>query len=804
MKTRYLLALLVIVLGAVLALTATAQEEAPTEPFPPAVARSPLHPTFALLDADGVNVLASGAAVSAVQTCGTCHDAAFIVEHNTHATSAAAWNPVNYHAAGVLREVGAAADENNEMNCFLCHVAVPNNTARLQALASDQPEWSAGATLLDTDLISYKNGVYNWNRAAFDAAGNLLPEHVTIQDPSDAACGQCHGLVHTNAQVPLVAEATCDSTTWTTYTTGQIVSPQRIASSGLNLAGKTSLSRTWDIHAERVVGCTDCHYASNNPVYYQDLSADKPEHLLFDPRRLDFGDYLYRPLHQFDASGRTCADCHDATSTHTWLPYTERHISALACESCHVPQLYAPALQAVDWTVLDENGAPRRECRGIAADGSALIEGYQPALLPSVNGGLTPYNLVTAWYWVAGDAEPVALENLSAAWLADGGYAADVLAVFDRNADGNLSQDELLIDTPEKEAAIATRLAAQGLQNPRIVGEVLPYAVHHNVTGGAWAIRDCQTCHAGDSLVNAPLQLARYAPTLPTLQNDAILQGALQVDESGALFYQPDSSAAALYVLGHDSVQWVDLLGVFMFLGVMVVVGGHSTLRYLAARRRPATTPHLRRVYMYSVYERQWHWLQTAVILGLLFTGLIIHKPDIFGLFSFRGVVLVHNVLAVILIVNAALAAFYHLASGDIRQFIPQPRSFLVQSLAQARYYGWGIFRGEPHPFEKSTERKMNPLQQLTYLAILNILLPLQVITGALMWGAQRYPDLTNSLGGLPFLAPLHTLVAWAFAAFILAHVYLTTTAGHTPLGGIRAMVMGWDDLETHEAEDRG
>jgi hypothetical protein len=28
-------------------------------------------------------------------------------------------------------------------------------------------------------------------------------------------------------------------------------------------------------------------------------------------------------------------------------------------------------------------------------------------------------------------------------------------------------------------------------------------------------------------------------------------------------------------------------------------------------------------------------------------------------------------------------------------------------------------------------------------------------------------------------------------------HVYLTTTA-HTPLAGIRAMIVGWDEVEVH------
>jgi len=218
----------------------------------------------------------------------------------------------------------------------------------------------------------------------------------------------------------------------------------------------------------------------------------------------------------------------------------------------------------------------------------------------------------------------------------------------------------------------------------------------------------------------------------------------------------------------------------------------------VAARRyTPPTEPALKDVYMYSIYERQWHWLQSVVIFGLLFTGLVIHKPELFGMFSFRGVVLVHNALALILIVNAALAAFYHLASGEIQQFLPKPRGFFGQMFAQARYYAYGIFRNEPHPFEKAPTSKLNPIQQLTYFGLLNVLLPVQVITGGLMWGVQRFPEFTAAAGGLVFLAPMHTLASWLMATFIVIHVYMTTT-GHTPFANIRAMIFGWDEVETH------
>lgn len=199
------------------------------------------------------------------------------------------------------------------------------------------------------------------------------------------------------------------------------------------------------------------------------------------------------------------------------------------------------------------------------------------------------------------------------------------------------------------------------------------------------------------------------------------------------------------------------------------------------------------RVYLYSVYERIWHWLQAFTTIGLLLTGVEMHWPGAVRLLGFRASVSVHNFLGFLLLGNAFLALFYHLATGEIRQYLPEPRDFFTLAVKQTRYYLHGIFRDEPHPFQRSARRKLNPLQEITYLVILNVLLPAQMLSGFLMWGAQHWPKLVDGIGGLPVLAKVHSLVAWLFAAFLVAHVYLTTT-GSTPLAMIRAMVVGWEE----------
>ena len=208
----------------------------------------------------------------------------------------------------------------------------------------------------------------------------------------------------------------------------------------------------------------------------------------------------------------------------------------------------------------------------------------------------------------------------------------------------------------------------------------------------------------------------------------------------------------------------------------------------------------MRRVEIYAVFERVWHWLQALTILLLLVTGMEIHAPGSLPLLGFARATWVHEGLALFTIANAFLSLFYHLATGAIRQFFPQPRDFFSLAIAQLAYYARGIFTGAPHPFAHGPDNKLNVLQQVTYLGVLNVVLPLQVATGILMWKSQEWARLVSKLGGLHAIASVHVMCAWLFAAFVVMHVYLTTT-GRTPLAHLRAMVLGWEEQSEQNPE---
>lgn len=728
---------------------------------------------------------------------------------------------------GVSQEWDWTVSGTMEMNCFLCHIENPNNDYRIATLRKGDFRNANTATLIGTGIIDDDfSTAWSFDSEAFDENGQVKAEVIKIQDPTNANCAACHGEVHTSEE-PLTIAA-YDLTHPQTATTGQVISAQRISDSGMNISGKNDLNRSWDIHAERQLQCTDCHYALNNPAHADEAQKAEPDHLLYDPRVLDISEYLQKPDHNFargqsaqfnvapeyKGTMRRCENCHDANEGHSdWLPYVETHMDIVACETCHIPQMYAPAIQTYDWTVLTPDRQPVKTYRGVHGDPTAvtsLVSGYKPVLLNRTNIDgqklLAPYNLVTSYYWVYEDANgekrPVRLVDLEDAYFDDNDYATQVRYVFD--ADGNLTvtADELLMDTAAKEEAIRNRLKSIGLKNPHIEGLTQPYSINHNVTRGQDAINECTACHNDNSRVSQPIKLASYAPhgILPSFDaaNNVNASGEITINENGAVYYSPVPANDKMYVFGASRVNWIDWLGALMFAGTILGVAGHGTMRYLSARKQAKGAVRTERIYMYESYRRFWHWLQTISIVILLFTGLIIHRPDVFGAFSFRGVVAVHNVIAVILVVNAVLSIFYHIATERVQEYIPRPYGFFDDAILQAKYYISGIFKGQPHPFEKRPDSRMNPIQKATYFGILNVLLPLQIITGALMWGVQKFPAVANWFGGLPVLAPFHSLVAWTFATFIVGHVYMTTT-GATPFEATRAMITGYEEVEVHE-----
>lgn len=198
----------------------------------------------------------------------------------------------------------------------------------------------------------------------------------------------------------------------------------------------------------------------------------------------------------------------------------------------------------------------------------------------------------------------------------------------------------------------------------------------------------------------------------------------------------------------------------------------------------------IQKVKKYKRFERFWHWSQAALIIFLAVTGFEVH--DSIHIFGFEKAVLFHRYASYALLVLIGLAIFWHFTTDEWRQYIPT----FANIKAQVRYYTIGIFLDEPHPTQNDKWRKLNVLQIWTYLAFKILIVPVMVVSGLLyMYHKQINVNEVVVISNLELesIALWHTMGAFVLVAFIILHVYMTTT-GDTPTANIKAMITGYEE----------
>jgi thiosulfate reductase cytochrome b subunit len=206
-----------------------------------------------------------------------------------------------------------------------------------------------------------------------------------------------------------------------------------------------------------------------------------------------------------------------------------------------------------------------------------------------------------------------------------------------------------------------------------------------------------------------------------------------------------------------------------------------------------------KKVYIYRFYERFWHWTQAFLVFFLAFTGFEVHGS--FSFFGFENAVTLHNKAAIAFMILTAFTIFWHFTTGEWRQYIPTTQNLK----AQAEYYIFGIFRNAPHPTRKTALSKLNPLQRIVYLSLKILVFPVMIASG-LAYLFYRYPSggeiREAGIANLQDIASVHTIGAYILIAFVIVHLYLITT-GHTVSSNLRAMLTGWEELDSPEDDSR-
>jgi len=210
----------------------------------------------------------------------------------------------------------------------------------------------------------------------------------------------------------------------------------------------------------------------------------------------------------------------------------------------------------------------------------------------------------------------------------------------------------------------------------------------------------------------------------------------------------------------------------------------------------------MHRLYIHPLPLRIWHWTNALGMIILALTGIQIRYIGLIDVLSFKTAVTIHNYTGFVVIANFLIWLSLHLFTAEARNYHAElnPVKMFMGCWRQLVYYSYGMFKGWKNPFRIAKYKKFNPLQGLTYQIIMFIFVPLQIITGLLLWDVTRFSAIVNFVGGVRIVDTVHVLIFTIIACYIPFHAYLATL-GRTPSEHIKAMITGYEEAEDESAD---
>ncbi|GAB1371699.1 thiosulfate reductase cytochrome B subunit [Candidatus Kapaibacterium sp.] len=208
----------------------------------------------------------------------------------------------------------------------------------------------------------------------------------------------------------------------------------------------------------------------------------------------------------------------------------------------------------------------------------------------------------------------------------------------------------------------------------------------------------------------------------------------------------------------------------------------------------------MKKVMLYPLWLRIWHWSNAILFLVLILSGISMHYTATNELFlSFDVAMYTHNIAGILLSLFFGIYLIMNIVSGNYKHYIPQIQGIVDRMIKQSIYYVYGVFKGHDHPFHTSEKLKFNPLQQLTYFAIMFFLLPVILISGWLLMFPELAPENVLGMGGVWPMAILHIVVGFFLSLFMFGHIYLATH-GETPTANFKSMIDGYHEIHEHHS----
>jgi len=467
--------------------------------------------------------------------------------------------------------------------------------------------------------------------------------------------------------------------------------------------------------------CGECHEKVNQQ-YSKSLHAQISKKICYSCHNPHYS----VPFHQLTAEDRKirCLKCHDAYSTHKWLPQRQLHFNYLECASCH--DLNAE-IGAVFHIV--EKGKPSGE----------NILNY---------GRLAPF------------VEP-GKEGL--------------VGTLDHDGNGKLSPAEI--------GSFLARLRENGIPEAALDVRILVLRPAHNFTDKGEETRDCSLCHSQNAKFYSKLVLEVPEEggdfiTIPVERQIFLLHGLGGLSEDfyllGEAKIRKKDLRDILGMVQRIGFKWIDLVGILLVLSCLVAVSLHALLMFFTRKLREGGSIEAQE---HPLAETVGHLIHGLCVILLLLTGLQLRLPDLVPIFAtFLNAVNLHNICGAIIVVDYVFWISYEVWSGRLKsRFLVFPRGFFRNSIEMLHYYGYLIFVHENCPRNFDSASVLESLEKSLFFGMMFLLIPGQILTGVLLYDLYRTMPIIEKLGGLRVIDGLHLTCAYLMMSALVIHTYLHT-----------------------------
>jgi len=309
-------------------------------------------------------------------------------------------------------------------------------------------------------------------------------------------------------------------------------------------------------------------------------------------------------------------------------------------------------------------------------------------------------------------------------------------------------------------------------------------------------VMDCMLCHSGKEpgVHNIPAEKGKAAACESCHTAQTILSGKKEkpvtlLGSVGKIGFINDTALKKYgYVIGAHRIPALDALVLLAVIAPLALCLFHGTIRVFSRGKGPIHRPE-ETIYLHPLIERLWHWAQALCTIVLSVTGAMMHWPEQFPGW-FQWAIATHNQFGIAAVIVFLVWLLYNLLTGRISHYIPNKRD-IQGILKQIRFYAWGIFKHEPHPYAPTADEKFNPLQKLAYLQFQLFILPIVLASGLLYMYPDTLRGIIERIGGMALLGSVHFFLGGLFAAFLVAHIYLATT-GETLGDYMKSMITGY------------